>query len=346
MLIINEDVTILIEIFPNFIQKQLKNHPKINELTEIVFDIGKYPEARFTNSSELLTYHVISKQDMNFCLTKISKFNKKNRAGIKHTLHRISCLKNRHNQIIGLTCRIGRSVIGVTNKIRDLLMLNRSILILGRPGIGKTTIIREITRILSNELNKRVVIVDTSNEIAGDNDITHVAVGRARRIQVKNSHLQYLSLIEAVENHMPEVIVIDEIGTINETLSARTIAERGVQLIATAHGNKLENLIKNPTLMDLVGGIQSVTLSDQEAKSRNTKKSILERKFSATFNLIIEINNLNTWTIYENVEESVDLILTGEKVNSQIRTLDKNGKLTISSQLNNFSFDNEKEINP
>lgn len=320
MLIRNEDLSALICIFPTFIQEPLKKHPKLEELTEIILDLGNFPQVRFQSGIEVLVSQYISKQDINFCLTKINSFNDKNRAGIKGTLHRISCLKNRDNQIIGLTCRVGRSIVGFTNRIRDLLTLNKSILILGRPGVGKTTIIREIARILSNEMNKRVVIVDTSNEIAGDNDIPHIAVGQSRRLQVKDSSLQHKSLIEAVENHMPEVIIIDEIGTETEALSARTIAERGVQLISTAHGNCLESLVKNPTLMDLIGGIQSVTLSDQEAKNRNTKKSILERKFSSTFSLIIEINKLHSWTIYENVEESVDLLLKGETPKAQIRS--------------------------
>ena len=330
MLILNEDVDLLIDIFPNFVKNSLRSHTKLEELIEIVFDIGKCPEARFTFGIEPISYNVISKQDINFCLTKINNFNEKNRAGIKQTLHRISCLKNRKDQIIGLTCRVGRSIIGLTNKMRDLLMINKSILVLGHPGIGKTTIIREIARILSNEMEKRVVIVDTSNEIAGDHDITHVAVGYSRRLQVKNPRLQHQSLIEAVENHMPEVIIIDEIGTEIEALSARTIAERGVNLIATAHGDQLESLVKNPILGNLIGGIQSVTLSDQEAKSRNTKKSILERKFATTFPLILEINNLQSWTIYENVEESVDLILEGNKPNIQIRNLINHNRLNIS----------------
>lgn len=333
MLIRNENLSTLINIFPNFIRDPLKSHPKLNNLTEIILDLGNFPQARFQSGMEVIAYRFISKQDMNFCLAKINSFNDKNRAGIKRTLHRISCLKNREGQIIGLTCRVGRSIVGLTNKIRDLLILNKSILILGRPGVGKTTIIREIARILSNEMEKRVIIVDTSNEIAGDNDIPHVAVGRSRRLQVKNSFLQHQSLIEAVENHMPEVIIIDEIGTETEALSARTIAERGVQLIGTAHGNCLENLIKNPILMDLIGGIQSVTLSDQEAKSRNTKKSILERKFSSTFSLIIEINTAQSWTIYENVEESVDLLLKGESPKAQIRSLKEEGSYAIDSNL-------------
>ena len=228
-------------------------------------------------------------------------------------------LKNREDQIIGLTCRVGRSIIGSTNKIRDILLHDKSILILGKPGSGKTTIIREIARIFSNELEKRVVIVDTSNEIAGDNDVPHVAVGRARRLQVKKFDLQHQVLIEAVENHMPEVIIIDEISTETETLSARTIAERGVQLIATAHGNSLVNLVKNPILVNLIGGIQSVTLSDQSAKLRNTKKSVLERQFAATFDVIIEISSSDSWIIYDKVEEAVDLILNGENTNGQAR---------------------------
>lgn len=337
MLIRNENLSALINIFPSFIRDSLKAHQNLNYLTEIIIDLGSFPKARFQSEMETLSYRFISKQDMNFCLAKINNFNDKNRAGVKRTLHRISCLKNREGQIIGLTCRVGRSIVGLTNKIRDLLILNKSILILGKPGIGKTTIIREIARILSNEMGKRVVIVDTSNEIAGDNDIPHVAVGQSRRLQVKNSSLQHQSLVEAVENHMPEVIIIDEIGTETEALSARTIAERGVKLIGTAHGNCLENLIKNPTLMDLIGGIQSVTLSDQEAKNRNTKKSVLERKFSSTFDLIIEINSLQSWTIYENVEESVDLLLKGETPRAQIRGLKDKAVYNITSNLTQLS---------
>ena len=333
MLIRNEDLSLLVNIFPDFVRDPLKNHPKLEELTEIILDLGSFPTVCFLSGVEVISHHFISKQDVNFCLLKINDFNEKNRAGIKGTLHRISCLRNRQNQIIGITCRVGRSIIGLSNKIRDILILNKSILILGRPGVGKTTIIREMARILSKELGKRVVIVDTSNEIAGDNDVPHVAVGKARRLQVKHSSQQHKSLIEAVENHMPEVIIIDEIGTETEALSARTIAERGVQLIGTAHGNCIENLIKNPTLMDLIGGIQSVTLSDHEAKIRNTKKSILERKFSATFNVIIEINDLRSWTIYENVEEAVDLLLKGQVPKVQVRTFMDRWSYNLTSDL-------------
>jgi|TARA_B110000208_G_scaffold182869_1_gene235030 stage III sporulation protein AA len=331
MITLNEDLRLLLNIFPDFTKTSLLEHSNLPELTEIIFDIGKNPKARFIHGSEILSTKIISKQDIAFCLSKINQFNNKNRAGIKRTLHRISCLKNREDQIIGLTCRVGRSMFGLTNKIRDLLIMDKSILILGRPGVGKTTVIRELTRILANEMRKRVVIVDTSNEIAGNNNVPHVAVGQARRLQVKNSHLQHQILIEAIENHMPEVIVIDEIGTESEGFSARTIAERGVQLIGTAHGNKLENLVRNPTLMDLIGGVQSVTLSDQEAKNRNSKKSILERKFSPTFHLIIEINSLQSWTIYENVTESVDLLLKSAIPRSQTRTISDKDKLTIIS---------------
>jgi|TARA_Y100001970_G_C14226887_1_gene856246 stage III sporulation protein SpoIIIAA len=318
-MIVCEDLISLISIFPDFVQIPLKSYSTNSKLMEIVFDIGKYPEARFTSGVVILAPRIICRQDMHYVLKRITAFNDKNRAGINKTLHRISCLKNREDQIIGLTCRVGRSIIGSTNKIRDILLHDKSILILGKPGSGKTTIIREIARIFSNELEKRVVIVDTSNEIAGDNDVPHVAVGRARRLQVKKFDLQHQVLIEAVENHMPEVIIIDEISTETETLSARTIAERGVQLIATAHGNSLVNLVKNPILVNLIGGIQSVTLSDQSAKLRNTKKSVLERQFAATFDVIIEISSSDSWIIYDKVEEAVDLILNGENTNGQAR---------------------------
>jgi len=253
-MIICEDLISLIIVFPDFVQIPLKTYRTNSKLMEIIFDIVKYPEARFTSGVVILAPRIICKQDMYFVLKKITTFNVKNRAGINKTLHGISCLKNREDQIIGLTCRVGRSIIGFTNKIRDILLHDKSILILGKPGSVKTKIIREIARIFSNELQKQVAIVDTSNEIVGDNDVPHVVVGRARRLQVKKFNLQHQVLIEVVENHMPEVLIIDEISTETETLSARTIAERGVQLIATAHGNSLVNLVKNLVLVNLIGG--------------------------------------------------------------------------------------------
>src|SRR3989442_2470881 len=186
-----------------------------------------------------------------------------------------------------LTLRVGRAVYGTMEIIRDVVEAGRSILLLGKPGVGKTTLLREVARVLADEMGKRVVIVDTSNEIAGDGDIPHPGIGRARRMQVATPSLQHAVMIEAVENHMPEVVVIDEIGTEQEAAAARTIAERGVQLIATAHGNTLENLMLNPTLSDLVGGIQTVTLSDEEARRRGTQKSVLERKAPPTFQTLV-----------------------------------------------------------
>merc|ERR1712085_35257 len=246
--------------------------------------------------------------------------------GIEKTLHRISCIRNRQWLINGLTCRVGRAIFGTISIIRDLLECGKSILVLGKPGVGKTTVVREIARVLSDEMEKRVIIIDTSNEIAGDSDIPHSAIGKARRMQVSQTNFQHQIMIEAVENHMPQIIIIDEIGTELEALAARTIAEKGVQLVGTTHGNCLENLIKNPSLADLVGGIQYVTLSDDEAKRRGTQKSILERKAYPAFQIAIEINAQNSWTVYENVEYSIDLILRGNPLIVQNRKLSLNEK--------------------
>merc|ERR1711966_325986 len=304
---------------PFFLQQQLRKHHHHDQMVEIILDLGRRPEARFTYGPEYLSQKIISWQDIDYVIKHISKFSNENRAGIERTLHRISCIRNRQFLINGLTCRIGRSIFGTVSVIQDLLESEKSILILGKPGVGKTTIIREIGRVLANEMEKRVIVIDTSNEIAGDSDIPHLGIGRARRMQVPKTELQHQVMIEAVENHMPQVIIIDEIGTELEVLAARTIAEKGVQLIGTTHGKYLENLIKNPSLSDLIGGIQYVTLSDDEAKRRGTKKSILERKAYPAFQVVIEINESTSWTVHENVEESIDILLRGNLSISQVR---------------------------
>jgi stage III sporulation protein SpoIIIAA len=262
---------------------------------------------------------------------RVGAFGKDNRAGIERTLHRISAIRNRRGEIIGLTCRVGRAVFGTVDIIRDVIESGRSILLLGRPGVGKTTLLREAARVLADELRKRVVIVDTSNEIAGDGDIPHPGIGAARRMQVPVPTLQHAVMIEAVENHMPEVIVIDEIGTEAEALAARTIAERGVQLIATAHGNTLDNLLQNPTLSDLVGGIQAVTLSDEEARRRGTQKTVLERKAPPTFDVVIEIQDKDRLAVHHDVATVVDRYLRGVAPRPELRVRTEGGQVEISA---------------
>lgn len=328
----NNDLEKLIENLPVFLQECLINHIFQDQLIEIILDLGRQPEAHFGNGSEYLSQKLISWQDLNYSIKRMGKFSDENRAGIERTLHRISCIRNRQFLINGLTYRVGRAISGTISIIRDLLQLEKSILILGKPGVGKTTIIREVASFLADEMEKRVIIIDTSNEIAGDSDISHSEIGRARRMQVAKKELQYQIMVEAVENHMPEIIIIDEIGTELEVLATRNIAEKGVQLIGTTHGNFLENLIKNPILSDLIGGIQYVTLSDDEAKRRGTQKSILERKIYPTFEIIIEINNLNSWTIHENVKSSVDLFLRENLKVGQIRQFYLNEKIQIKCQ--------------
>jgi stage III sporulation protein SpoIIIAA len=329
---VNDDLEKLIENLPFFIQENLNQHPYKDQLIEIVLDLGRRPEARFITGPEYLSQKIISWQDIDYMTKRISKFSNENRAGIERTLHRISCIRNRQFLINGLTCRVGRAVFGTISVVRDLLESEKSILILGKPGVGKTTIIREIARVLADEMEKRVIIIDTSNEIAGDSDIPHSGIGRARRMQVAKTELQHQVMIEAVENHMPQVIIIDEIGTELEVLAARTIAEKGVQLVGTTHGNCLENLIKNPPLADLIGGIQYVTLSDDEAKRRGTQKSILERKAYPAFEIIIEINKQNSWTIHEDVKNSVDLFLRGNFTVDQTRHFSLAEKIKVKSK--------------
>lgn len=318
-MLIAEDFENLLKVLPQFVQNSLKKGRNVDSLVEVVLDLGRMPEARFLDRPVFLSDHLIVWKDIDFLIKRVGKFSADNRAGIERTLHRISSIRNRENVIIGLTCRVGRAVLGVISIIRDLIEEEESILILGKPGVGKTTAIREISRILSDEMGKRVIIIDTSNEIAGDGDIPHPAIGSARRMQVSHPQMQHNIMIEAVENHMPQVIIIDEISTELEALAARTIAERGVKLIGTAHGNSLESLIKNPALSDLIGGIQYVTLGDEEARTRGTQKSVLERKARPAFKIALEIGDPNTWAIHPNIEKAVDQILQTYRLENQTR---------------------------
>ncbi|UCH42503.1 MAG: AAA family ATPase [Dehalococcoidales bacterium] len=325
----SDDLNAFLDIFPPHIRQPLCQHDDINHLLEVILDLGRPPEARFPYCEAVLNPNEVTEADIDHVSSGVGTFGDDNRAGIERTLHRISAIRNRQGRIIGLTCRVGRAVFGTMKIIEDLIQSGKSVLLLGRPGVGKTTMLREVARVLADDFNKRVIIVDTSNEIAGDGDIPHPAIGHARRMQVKTPTRQHDVMIEAVENHMPEVIVIDEIGTELEAKAARTIAERGVQLVGTAHGNTLENLIMNPTLSDLIGGIQSVTLGDEEAKRRGTQKSILERAAPPTFDIVVEIQDRDRVAIHPDVGQAVDAVLRAQLASTETRWLDETGEVKI-----------------
>ena len=328
--VITDDLEALLATLPPGIHDAVNRLNNRSELLEIVMDLGRCAEGRFPDGEVILSTQPVTSADLEFVAERIGEFGDDNRAGIERTLHRISAIRNRKGKIIGLTCRIGRAVLGSIALIRDIVEQGQSILILGRPGVGKTTLLREIARVLADEANKRVVIVDTSNEIAGDGDIPHPGIGRARRMQVARTAEQHAVMIEAVENHMPQVIVIDEIGTELEAAAARTIAERGVQLVATAHGNSLGNLLVNPTLSDLVGGIQTVTLGDEEARRRHTQKSILERKSPPTFDVVVEQQSWQELVVHRDVADTVDNMLRGQIVIAEGRNRDEEtGRVTV-----------------
>ncbi len=316
-------------MLPERVRADLASTERREQLLEVVLDLGRIPEARYPGRAVALGETPIERQDLAGVLQRIGRFGEDNRAGIERTLHRISAIRNRTGDVVGLTCRVGRAVFGTVTMVRDLLDSSQSLLLMGRPGVGKTTALREIARVLADDLLRRVVVIDTSNEIAGDGDIPHPAIGRARRMQVARPELQHHVMIEAVENHMPEVIVIDEIGTELEAQAARTIAERGVMLVATAHGNELANLIKNPTLSDLVGGIQSVTLGDEEARRRHSQKTVLERAADPTFPLAVEMHSRHRWLVHRDVATTVDLLLRGQAGRPQIREVGPDGQVQI-----------------
>ena len=330
--IITDDLDALLDALPRHISESIRHREDRSELLEVVMDLGRPPEARFFGRDVFLSTEEVTADDIDYTVSRIGAFGDDNRAGIARTLHRISAIRNRKGRIVGLSCRVGRAVFGTIALIKDLVESGRSILLLGRPGVGKTTMLREVARVLADDFNKRVVIVDTSNEIAGDGDIPHPAIGRARRMQVATPAMQHAVMIEAVENHMPEVIIIDEIGTELEAQAARTIAERGVQLVGTAHGNTLDNLMMNPTLSDLIGGIQSVTLGDEEARRRGTQKSILERKAPPTFDVVVEIQSFEKVAIHPDVAAVVDATLRGHFVPVEVRWFE-NGEVKSEKTL-------------
>lgn len=324
---VTDDLDLLLDVMPPALREALDERQE--DLLEIVLDLGRTPEARYPDRVEDLSSEPVHRDDLEYVVDRVGRFGDDNRAGIERTLHRISALRNRDGRVVGLTCRVGRAVYGTVNVVRDVIEQGRSVLLLGRPGVGKTTLLREAARVLADDLGKRVVVVDTSNEIAGDGDVPHPGIGRARRMQVPSVQAQHAVMIEAVENHMPEVVVIDEIGTEAEALAARTIAERGVQLIATAHGNTLENLLQNPTLADLVGGIQAVTLSDEEARRRRTKKTVLERKAPPTFDVVVEIQAKDRLAIHHQVAEEIDAFLRGFDLTPEKRLRQEDGNVEI-----------------
>ncbi|MBM3959888.1 MAG: AAA family ATPase [SAR202 cluster bacterium] len=326
-----DDLDRLVAVLPLNVQTALSGQESLDNLLEVVLDLGRPPEARYPNSVIMLSDEEVGQADIQWVVDRVGAFGDDNRAGIERTLHRISVIRNRAGVPVGLTCRVGRAVYGTIKIIEDLVLGGQSVLLMGRPGVGKTTMLREVARVLADDARKRVVIVDTSNEIAGDGNVPHPAIGKARRMQVPNTPLQHHVMIEAVENHMPEVIIIDEMSTELEALAARTIAERGVQLIATAHGNTLDNLVSNPSLSDLVGGTQTVTLGDEEARRRRTQKTILERKQRPTFNVVVEIRDWNHVGVHKDVAPVVDAMLRGFPVRPEVRWVDNEGEMHVEA---------------
>jgi stage III sporulation protein SpoIIIAA len=319
----------LIAVLPTRLRAVVDRHHDREAILEVVLDLGRRPEARFPGATVFLDEQPVGRDDIAHVTAQIGAFTSDNRAGIARTLHRISAIRNRAGHVVGLTCRVGRAVRGTVEIVRDVIESGRSTLLLGPPGVGKTTLLREAARVLADEAGKRVIVVDTSNEIGGDGDIPHPGIGLARRMQVNSPDRQHAVMIEAVENHMPEVIVIDEIGTEAEASAARTIAERGVQLVATAHGHSLDNLLTNPTLSDLVGGIQAVTLGDEEARRRRTRKTVLERKQAPTFDVLIEIQTRDRFAVQHDVARVVDAHLGGHPRAPEMRLRGEHGRVEI-----------------
>ncbi len=328
----NDDLFLLIAALPASLQERLQALPR-EDLVEVVMDLGRVPEARFMEGALKLGEQPVTREDLEHVVAQLGEFSADNRAGIERTLHRISAIRNRKGQVVGLTLRVGRAVMGTIDLIRDVIEAGANVLLVGRPGVGKTTKLREIARVLADELGRRVMVIDTSNEIAGDGDIPHPAIGTARRMQVAHPESQHAVMIEAVENHMPQAVIVDEIGTAAEAAAARTIAERGVQLVATAHGNTLENLVMNPTLSDLVGGVQTVTLGDDEARFRGTQKTVSERKAPPTFDVVVEIVGRDEVIVHRDTAAAVDELLRGRAPAGERRARGERGEVEVECRV-------------
>jgi stage III sporulation protein SpoIIIAA len=349
---ITDDLDALLGVLPGELVEAVHKANDYDNLLEIILDLGRVPTARYVQGETVLINKEVTRSELDHVVEGVGEFDADNRAGLERTLHRISCLRNRRGHIVGLTCRVGRAVYGTVDIIQDIVESGKSLLILGRPGVGKTTLLREAARILAE--NKRVIVVDTSNEIGGDGDVPHPAVGKARRMQVREPMLQHEVMIEAVENHNPEVIVIDEIGRELEAAAARTIAERGVQLIGTAHGQTIDNLLLNPTLSDLIGGIEAVTLSDEEARRRGTQKTVLERRSPPTFDVLVEIQTRDRFAVHMDIAASVDSLLRGYPLPPEIRSRDAQGRIQVEKAKTNpkakpdseFRIDNGNTTGP
>ncbi|QSQ12343.1 R3H domain-containing nucleic acid-binding protein [Myxococcus landrumensis] len=325
-----DDFLLLVEVLPEELRAVVRALAP-EQVLEVVLDLGRAPEARLVDRVVKLRESPVGPEDLAQVMAQVGTPGEDNRAGIERTLHRVSAIRNRRGQVVGLTLRVGRAVYGTIDMLKDFISSGRNVLLLGRPGVGKTTKLREVARVLADDLGKRVMVVDTSNEIGGDGDVPHPGIGGARRMQVSRPDRQHDVMIEAVENHMPEAIIVDEIGTSAEAAAARTIAERGVQLVATAHGNTLENLVLNPTLSDLVGGVHTVTLSDDEARRRRTQKTVSERKAPPTFDIVVEMVSRDEVRVHANTAEAVDRLLSGKDVGGERRWQDMaSGRMEVA----------------
>ncbi|EPY22109.1 R3H domain-containing protein [Strigomonas culicis] len=303
----------LLSLLPAALREALVQHPDfaLSTVEEFFVHVGQDVEVR--GDDWVVRLPPPSLDDLHQLLARVGRFGADGRGCVPGTAHRVSVWRGRRGESLGVTLRVGRYVPNAAKALLPLA-LQGSVLILSKAGKGKTTLLRDLSSSLAHEASMpRVTVVDTSNEIGGDGPLPMAFLGRCRRLQVARREDQGRSMIEVIQNHSPEFLVVDELANAEEADAAWSIAQRGVNLVGTCHGERLADLLQNRALNLLVGGAAHAFLSNEERRLRNkTKKTILERPHVSPFDFVVELHTRSKGHLYHDVNRAVDLLLDGQ----------------------------------